>query len=225
MKTKNLIVGAVAGVVVLAVWYMFVLSPINSQKSKAHKATTAAEKDLQAAQAQLSHLEDLKARSKQIDAQVAKLRAAVPANPAIATFIRQANQIAAETQVSWQSVAPSQQASVPGTGAVSVGGTTPIGLTISVKGGVHEVLDYLDHLMAIPRVVVIDTVQVSPGNDANSGGLDGGPVGDIFAGHGVPPTLTVQITARMFTTPPATATASTTGSGASTTPTTAATSG
>jgi Tfp pilus assembly protein PilO len=224
MKSKNLIIGAVAGIVVLAVWYMFVLSPINSQKSKAHKATSAAEKDLQAAQAQLSHLQDLKARSKEIDAQVAKLRAAVPANPAIASFIRQMNQIAAQTQVTWQSVAPTQQsASAPG--VVNTAGTTSIGLNIQVQGGVHEVLDYLDHMMAMPRVVVIDSLQVTPGNDPNSGTSTGGPVGDIFAGHGAPPTLTVQITARMFTTPPATATASTSGSGASTTPTTAATAG
>ena len=162
MKSKNLIVGAIAGVLVLALWYVFLLSPINSQKSKAHKATVAAQKDLQAAQAHLSQLHDLQARSKQIDRQVAKLRAAVPVNPAISTFIRQANQIADETQVAWQSVTPTQSAAAVG----AVLGPTPVGLGIQVKGGVHEVLDYIDHLMALPRVVVIDQIQVTPGSDA-----------------------------------------------------------
>ena len=223
MKSKNLIVGAVVGVLVLALWYVFVLSPIQSQKSKAHTATLAAEKNLQAAQAQLSQLRDLKARSKQIDRQVAKLRAAVPVNPAISTFIRQANQIAAETQVSWVSVTPTQT----GAGAsVALGGPTSIGLGIQVKGGVHEVLDYLDHLMALPRVVVVDQLQVTPGGDASAGAqTTGPPTGDIFAGQGAPPTLTVQITARMFTAPPSSATATAGASAGSTTPTTASTGG
>ena len=220
MKSKNLIVGAIAGVLVLALWYVFLLSPINSLKSKAHKATVAAQKDLQAAQAHLSQLHDLQARSKQIDRQVAKLRAAVPVNPAISTFIRQANQIADETQVAWQSVTPTQSAAAVG----AVLGPTPVGLGIQVKGGVHEVLDYIDHLMALPRVVVIDQIQVTPGSDATGAAAVGGPpAGDIFAGQGGPPTLTVQITARMFTAPPSSATAA--ADAGSTTPTTTAASG
>jgi hypothetical protein len=57
--------------------------------------------------------------------------------------------------------------------------------------------DYMDRLLQMPRLVMIDNVSVTAAT-ATGSQSNGGPTGEIFAGQGAPPLLTVQMTARMF---------------------------
>jgi hypothetical protein len=61
-----------------------------------------------------------------------------------------------------------------------------VGLGIKVEGGYFQVLDYLDRILELPRVVVIDTISVTPMDETTAN-----------------PRLAVDLTGRMFTAQPA----------------------
>ena len=104
MKTKNLVVGALAAALTLALWWNFLLKPTQT-KAKAVKADTAAARTkLQPLEAQLARAQADAAHATRFKAQLAVLQRAVPGSPALAAFIRDANAIAEASRISWQSV-------------------------------------------------------------------------------------------------------------------------
>ena len=78
-----------------------------------------------------------------------------------------------------------------------------INLGIVVQGEYRQVLAYLDALMKTPRLVIVDNLGVTgggaSGTSAAGAPAGGSPAGEVFAGVGAPPTLQVQLTARLFT--------------------------
>jgi Tfp pilus assembly protein PilO len=202
MKTRNVAVGALAAVLVLALWWMFFLKPTRSQTSKVHKEVAEAERDALSLKAQLAQVSD-KARNKQLEAQLTRLHAAVPTSPELATFVRTANTIADQSGVAWVSVTPGQPTVTAGVNAISLG--------IMVKGTYPQVLDYLNRLQNLDRLVVVDSINVSA---SSADGSTGGELPGYISATGGQGTLGLQITGRMFV-----------GSAVSTTPAGAATTG
>jgi hypothetical protein len=82
--------------------------------------------------------------------------------------------------VDWVSVAPT--AVVAGAG----GGPSSIGVSIAVTGAFFPIVDYLQHLEALERLLVVDSLQLAPG------GQGGGAL-----------QLSATLSARIFTTAPA----------------------
>ncbi|HTK15796.1 MAG TPA: type 4a pilus biogenesis protein PilO [Acidimicrobiia bacterium] len=205
MKTKNLAVGALAALLVTALWWNFLLKPSKSEAKKV-KADTATEREkLAPLEAQLSKARLAQAHAATFKAQLTALQHAVPDSPALAEFIRDANFIADASRVSWQQVTHGPPALDPSTGVSAI----PVG--IQVKGTYQQVMDYLFLLKSLKRMVVVDAVQISSGGgDASTGtGASTGP----FSGASQ---LSVTVTARMFEVPPETATDGSTLTGAAT---------
>ena len=195
MKSRNLLVGGVVAVLVIALWFMFLYKPTSAETSKVHKQVKEAERETLGLQAKLAQVSD-KARNEQTKKELAVLHAAVPANPALASFIRQANQIAAQSGVNWMSVTPTEPTRATGDSAVAIG--------IQVKGGYAQVLDYLQRLQDLSRLVIVDNVNISGATESEGGGGSGGGV--FTTETGTDTGLNMQITARMFVaTPTATA--------------------
>jgi Tfp pilus assembly protein PilO len=190
VKQKNMVVGALGAVLVLALWYMMLYSPLTSATSKAKKATTAANTTAKSLQQQIAALKgDLPSQQ----GQKQQLNLAIPSTPAESAFLRDLDKVKAASGVTFQSIAPS----LPAGGSSS---TTSINVAISVNGSVAQVHSYLAALGQLPRLFVIDTVSLTAGAAANgSNSSSGGPVGDVFAGPGAPPTLQAQIAGRIFT--------------------------
>src|SRR5260370_18983981 len=171
MKTKNLAVTAVIGLLILALWWNFLLKPSRSQASKV-KAETAAERTkLQPLQAQLAQANIDGAHAGSFKTRLAVLKNAVPDSPELANFIRDANAIAAASNITWQSVTHGP----PSTGSA---GVSSIAVGIDIKGTYEQVLDYLGRIAALKRLGVPGNVTLTPGGAAApaAGATTGTPV-------------------------------------------------
>jgi Tfp pilus assembly protein PilO len=206
MRRFALLIGAGVAVLVVVVWYAAIYSPKNHDLTTAHDDLASARSQQQSLQAQLSNLRGLEANRAKQQATLQKLSAAVPTTPDLAGFILQANDIATQAGVNWLQVSPSLPAAATG------GGPTTINLTMQLEGGFFQVYDYLNRLEDLQRLVVVDAVNIN-----TKGGDTGGSTTD--------PTLTMAVTARMFTRAapatgsPGTGGTGTTGGGAATTTT------
>jgi Tfp pilus assembly protein PilO len=181
MRSRVVAVGLLLFVVVLLIWNMFVFGPKSRSLSHAKKDTQAAQAIETTLRAALARLQNISHNGPEIAAELDKLSAAVPDSPDLDGFILSANQIAVKSGIDWLSVAP---------GVVQAGTTGPsvIPLTVQIKGGFFQVLDYLNRLEAMGRLVVVDSITLSGG---------GGTTGGVAATG--PPTLSVNLAARMFT--------------------------
>jgi len=164
----------VAIVVLLLLWFMLLWRPQGDALDRANERVTAAETERGALQLRLSRLRAAQEGSADLMADVERMRRAVPDEAELAQFILDANDIAVTAGVTFLSITPSTPAA-----STDAGLPTEVALAIAVRGTYDSVIDYLDALEALPRIVVVDTLNVNPeGADA----------------------LAVSLTARMFTT-------------------------
>jgi Tfp pilus assembly protein PilO len=188
MRSRVIAVGVLLGIVVLLAWNMLIFAPKGRTLSHAKDDTKAAQQIESVLRATLARLQDISQNGPAIAAQLDKLSAAVPESPDLDGFILSANQIAVKSGIDWLSVAP---------GIVQAGdlGPSVIPLTVQIKGGFFQVLDYLNRLEDMGRLVIIDGIDVAADTESTDATSSG------------PPTLSVTLTARMFTraAPPAAA--------------------
>ncbi len=177
MKSRVVIFGVLLTVVVVLIWNIAIFSPSGHKLNDAKTAAQTAQALEPGLQAQLARLKQISQNGPEIAAQLDKLNAAVPAAPDLDGFILSANQIATQAGIDWLSVSPS---------IVQAGTTGPsvIPLTMQIKGGFFQVLDYLNRLEDMGRLVIIDAINTTAASAAGATG---------------PPTLSVSLTARMFT--------------------------
>ena len=182
MKSRVVAVGVLLGIVVLLMWNLLIFAPKGRTLSKAKKNAQAAQLIEGTLRSQLTRLQDISHNGPEIAAELDKLSSAVPDAPDLDGFILSANQIAVKSGIDWLSVSPS---------IVQAGTTGPsvIPLTIQVKGGFFQVLDYLNRLEAMSRLVIVDGINLTAATENAAG--DAAATG--------PPTLSVTLTGRMFT--------------------------
>jgi Tfp pilus assembly protein PilO len=176
MRSRAVAVGVLLTVVVVLIWNIAIFSPRGHKLNDAKKAAQAAQALEPGLQSTLARLKQISQNGPEIAAQLDKLNAAVPASADLDGFILSANQIATQAGIDWLSVSPSVVQS--GSSGVSV-----IPLTMQIKGGFFQVLDYLNRLEDLGRLVIVDSINTSAGGAAASG----------------PPTLSVSLNGRMFT--------------------------
>lgn len=176
MNRRTALLAFGAALLLLVMWFFFLWGPQGGKLRDAEERRELAEGQNSALEVRLARLEDVQDRAPTLLAELDELRAAVPDEPDLAQFILDANEIASGAGVEFLSIAPSVPA------ASEAGGPPVITLSISVTGGYFEVLDYLTRLESIPRVVVVDSLNLTPG------GSDEGPL-----------EIAVSLTARMFT--------------------------
>jgi Tfp pilus assembly protein PilO len=185
MKSRAVVLGVLLTIVVVMVWNLLIFAPKGRHLSAAKKDAQAAQTAEVTLRSQLDRLVQISHNGPEIAAELGKLSAAVPSSPDLDGFILSANQIAVQSGIDFLSVAPS---------IIQAGTTGPsvIPLSIQVQGGFFQVLDYLNRLEDMGRLVVVDAINVTSG--AASGGSSS--AGQVPTG---PPKLAVSLTARMFT--------------------------
>ena len=92
-------------------------------------------------------------------ADVQSSAAAIPPTPDIAQLIDQVDAAATQSGVTFVSIAPSE----PSPSATVSGGPTTIGVAIDATGGYYQVIDFINRLDSMPRLMVINGVNVAPG--------------------------------------------------------------
>jgi Tfp pilus assembly protein PilO len=191
VKTKNLAFVALAVLLIGVMWYRVVYSSMASEASKANKAAQEAEASAEALERQLASEIGGKGSKKPSNEE---LERAIPADAQLAEFLRSVNRIREQVGVpdAFQSLVPSPP--------TVTGGVASISVAINVTGTYAQMREYVDRLNSLSRLVVVDNVNVTAGAAAGeSGSTAGGPVGDVFAGQGSAPLLTVQLATRLFT--------------------------
>lgn len=176
MNRRTAIIGFAAAGALLAIWFFLLWGPQGGELEKAGDREDAAASENQELELRLARLRASQERAPSLQAELAELRAAVPDGPDLAQFILDAHTIAEQSGVEFTSI--TQTPPAPST----TGGPPSIALTINVSGGYFEVLDYLDRLDSLGRIVVIDGLTLTPS-------AEGGPL-----------QVGAAITARMFTT-------------------------
>jgi Tfp pilus assembly protein PilO len=177
MRSRVVVVGVLLTVVVVLIWNIAIFSPRGKKLNDAKKQAQAAQQLEPGLQATLARLKQISENGPEIAAQLDTLNAAVPASPDLDGFILSANQIAVRAGIDWLSVSPSVVQA--GTSGPSV-----IPLSVQIKGGFFQVLDYLNRLEDLGRLVIVDSINTTASGTAGVSG---------------PPTLSVTLSGRMFT--------------------------
>ena len=188
MNRRGFLIALGASLALLGLWFVFLWGPQGGRLTDAQARTEAAEAQNSELELRIDRLEAAEEGAPARMAELAELRRAVPDEPELAQFILDANQAATDAGVDFLSISP-------GVPAAGVGGLPPvITLSITVTGPYFSVLDYLERVDDLPRIVVIDGLTLTP--DAGPGALQELAVsinGRMFASSApqIPPPTTV----------------------------------
>jgi Tfp pilus assembly protein PilO len=177
VKRNKAIAIAVVALVGALAWYMALFSPARSERSRLGEQVAAAQRQERELHSTRLRLRGLEGRRGAQQAELKRLEGLVPPQADVAGFILGANDAAVRSNVDWVSVAPAS----PLAGAA--GGPSSIAVSIGVNGDFFALVDYLRRLEGLGRLVVVDSLQLSPGP------LAGGPL-----------RLNATLSARIFTT-------------------------
>lgn len=175
MTRRNLLLVVALLMAVFAAWYLLLWSPTNRELDEAGARRAAAEGRAQQLELRLSRLQAAQDEFVQLTETRDRLRSALPEEPELARFILDANEAASGSGVDFLNITPVRPA------AGAPGAPSDVRLGIKVEGGYYQVLDYLERVLALPRLVVIDDLSVNPLDEASR-----------------TPRLAVALTARMF---------------------------
>ena len=211
MKRNQLLIGGAAVLVIVLLWYFLLYKPLGDDLTSAQEQTSAEQKKTDGLEADLARLQSQAKNASKQQALLRKLDAAVPKNPDLAEFIIQANDIAESSGISFLSIAPTPPAAGDGASVIN--------MTISISGSFFQLQDYLRQLEQLERLVIVDGISISSGGGGSSGAS--GSSSDTSSSSTGDTSLSVSLTARMFTrAAPTTSADGSTGTGGSTTTTT-----
>lgn len=191
---RRLLIPLAVGVAVVLVWFVALWGPQGSALASAKKRRTTAEQQGATLRDQLTRLQQARRDQPLKQSELETLRVAIPDDPNLAQFILDTNDAATKAGITFLSIAPTPPGAAAGTsatgGSSATGGTsgggaaTPVAIRMSmtISGGYFQILDFVNRLNKLPRIVVIDSLTLTGGGDISN--------------------MQVSIAARMFTTSP-----------------------
>jgi Tfp pilus assembly protein PilO len=189
---RGMLIGVIGGGVLLVVlWYLLLFAPTSSDLNDTRDEVAAAEDQKQQLENEIRRLKELSNNQTEQEADLRALRAAIPPTPDLGAFILQANEIASASGIEWLSISPSPPA--------ASGANSTIALSMQVEGGFYQLMDYLNRMEDMDRLVIIDAVSISTGGEEAGGGSSTGSSSDATSSSGGAPDLSVTLTGRMFT--------------------------
>jgi Tfp pilus assembly protein PilO len=211
-------------ILIVLLWYFLFFAPTSSDLNDTRDEVATAERQQQELENSIRRLKELSANQTQQEADLRTLRAAIPPTPDLGEFILQANEIASASGIEWLSISPS-----PPVASTDASNST-IALSIQINGGFFQVLDYLNRMEDLDRLVIVDSTSMTGSEGGGEGESSTGGTGTTFESDssGGAPTLSVTLTGRMFTGQAAPSTGSggtATAGGGTTTPSTPSTGG
>lgn len=156
MNRRTILIGVAAATGILLLWFVLLWSPQQGRKSDARDRQDVATARISTLRVQLQRLQDLKRSEALQRSQIETLRVAVPDQANLAQFILDANDAATKSGIDFLSISPTQ----PSGG----GPQAPASMTValSITGGYFQILDYMNRLTDLPRVMVIDQFSLAP---------------------------------------------------------------
>lgn len=161
MRARSRTVIAIAvGVVVCLLFYVFAIRPRKSQVSDIKAQVATEEARTTQLSAQLQQLQALQKDAPRLQAQIAKIREAVPPDDEVANFIFQVQEAANAAGVDFVEISPELPKTPPESAPLA-----EVRATIGATGGYFAVQDFIRRLYDLDRAVRIDGLtltQVSP---------------------------------------------------------------
>ena len=161
LKPRVLAAGVGALLVVLVVWYLALWSPTQRSYAQAQASAQASAASVQALQAQIAQLRSSQSAQGQaaLKAKLATETAAIPPVPDISGLIDQVNQAATQSGVIFTSIAPAK----PAANATAAAGPPVIAVSLDVSGGYYQIIDFINRLDTMSRLMVILGVDLGAG--------------------------------------------------------------
>jgi len=159
-----LVGGLLAGTVV---WWMFLMSPERSSAADAREELEMAQLREATIRTQIAQLSDIIDTEISYRFAIGEMETAVPVQPQADVFIEDLTFLAESTGVDIFSFALSRPTPIEFTAAGQVGlEAYAVTVTVSAQGQYFEVLGFLYGLEAMDRLVRVDSIGLSPGQEA-----------------------------------------------------------
>lgn len=151
---RTVLYGTLAAVVVIvAAWMFLVYRPRGDEIAGIEEEITQA-KDLESSlQAQVARLQELDEERPSVEAELRQLTAAVPPDPELATLILTLHEEASRAGIDFLQFTPSPPTAGEETAIINAG--------MDVEGSFFTVVDFLDRIESLNRIVVIDSLELN----------------------------------------------------------------
>lgn len=155
MSRRGVIIAALACVAIIGLWWVLLFSPAGDDLAAAEERRDSAETQLSTLIQQRDRLTMLVEQRPFFQSELESLRAAIPEQADLAGVLLSIDEAARASGVSFVSFSASEPA-----GADSFG-LSPISVQINGDGGYFQVLDFLNRLNRIHRIVVVEQLSLS----------------------------------------------------------------
>jgi len=153
------ILGVLVALLLAVAWWFFFISPRNASIAKAEDDLQAAQDQEMALRAQVGQLMAIRESEVEYLAGIGQLERLIPERPLLDEFIEAVYALCGTTGVELLNMAPAMP--VPVTGSA----LRQITVSATVEGEFFEVLGFLFGVMDMDRLVRVDAISVSSGQD------------------------------------------------------------
>lgn len=160
---RRIALAVLAAVVITGIWYVALWSPQSKSLKKANARTAAAQVQQNTLRGDITVLKREQTELPAKQAELVKLKQALPEVPSLDTLIDNINTAALGSGVDWQSIAPTKPASYNAAQAASVlpGVTQAVPVSMQANGSYSQLLDFVNRLNAMPRLLTVSGFSIS----------------------------------------------------------------
>lgn len=162
MNRQALLLTAVGSLLVLALYWMFLLSPKRAELAETNEAIIAAVDQQAQLTNRINALKDVRAAAPAVEAQLAASEALLPSGPALPPTLRQLQLAADEAGLFLSSVSLSQPSPLVVEGVPA--GVSQMSATLALTGSYFQVIDFLRRVadpVITPRAVLWSSVSLA----------------------------------------------------------------
>ena len=181
MSRRATAIAIAAAAAITLIWYVTLWSPQSKSIKTANARTVAAQATQAGLRTDISVLKEEQAQLPSKQAELAKLKQALPDMPSLDILIDNINAAAIGSGVDWQTISPTKPAGYSGGQGNSAAAAQSMPVTMSANGLYAQLLDFVNRLNAMPRLLTVGSINIS--------------------GVGGPAKTTAQITTQVFYVP------------------------
>ena len=156
---RRFLIGLLVAVLISAVWYFFVVGPINERKEIAQTDLETAQTEEFTLRTTLSRLKKIEENQLEYATAIGQLETAIPSTPRLAELIDDLSFLADENGIALSSLAFSTPT------LLEEGEVFGVGVSMSIDGQFFEILGFLYGTAELERVMTIESLTLSPSSD------------------------------------------------------------
>lgn len=160
MNRQALLLGALAVVLVVALWWFFLIAPMRTEVEELEAQIEQTIVQQSTVRQRIAALEELRAAAPAIEAEIVAAEAVVPRTAALPSAVRQLAQAADDSGIELLAVVPGRPTAVAG----GAEGLAELSLALTVEGSYFQYVDFLRRIedpAIIARGIVWDAMTLS----------------------------------------------------------------